>query len=87
MKYFLGVVLSLLIFTSVSFSQQITDYHYNPGDAIHPLKLTSMIMRPPVALLNIVIEKGFYGLLGSKAADKALNIEYPSHSFGIDSDY
>ena len=59
MRYLLGSVLGVLLFTSVSFSQQITSYHYDPGDALHPLKLTSMVLRPPIALLNVLV-KGTY---------------------------
>lgn len=85
MRYILGSILGLLLFTSVSFSQQITDYHYNPGDATHPFKLVSLVMRPPVGLLNVFV-KGGYWFLDSEPTRRAFNIEYPV-SFRVDEDY
>lgn len=86
MKYFLGAVLGTLLLTSVSLAQGITDYHYNPGDALHPFKLTSLVMRPPVALLNIFV-KGGYWFMDSEPIRGAFNIEYPPSTIRIDDDY
>lgn len=86
MKYFLGAVLGTLLLTSVSLAQGVTDYHYNPGDALHPFKLTSMVMRPPVALLNIFV-KGGYWFIDSEPIRGAFNIEYPPSTIRIDDDY
>ena len=86
MKYFLGAVLGTLLLTSVSFAQGVTDYHYNPGDALHPFKLTSMVMRPPVALLNIFV-KGGYWFIDSEPIRGAFDIEYPPSTIRIDDDY
>ena len=86
MKYFLGVVLGTLLLTSVSFAQGVTDYHYNPGDALHPFKLTSMVVRPPIALLNMFV-KGSYWIISSKPMIKVLDIEYPPSTIRIDDDY
>ena len=85
MRYFLGSILGVFLFTSVSFSQQITNYHYDPGDALHPFKLTSMVMRPPIGLLNILV-KGGYWALDSEPTRRAFNIEY-TRSISIDDDY
>jgi len=85
-KYFLGAVLGTLLLTSVSLAQGVTDYHYNPGDALHPFKLTSMVMRPPVALLNIFV-KGGYWFIDSEPIRGAFNIEYPPSTIRIDDDY
>lgn len=85
MRYLLGSVAGLLLLTSVSFSSQITDYHYNPGDALHPFKLVSLPLRPPLGLLNIFV-KGGYWVLDSEPINRAFNIEY-SNTIRLDSDY
>jgi len=86
MKYLLGALLGVLLFSSVSFAQGVTDYHYNPGDALHPFKLTSLIIRPPIALLNVFV-KGGYWFLDSEPWRGAFNIEYPPSAIRIDDDY
>ena len=86
MKYFLGAILGAMMFTSVTFAQGVTDYHYNPGDALHPYKLTSIVIRPPIALLNIFV-KGGYWFIDSEPIRGAFNIEYPPSSIRIDDDY
>lgn len=86
MKYFLGAVLGMLLLTSVSFSQQVTDYHYDPGDASHPFKLFSLMIRPPVAILNVFVKTG-YSFVNHEHVRGAFNIEYAPKSLDIDADY
>ncbi len=85
MKLLLITVLSVFMFGSTAFSQHITDYHYNPGDNLHPFKLVSLVMRPPVALLNVFVKGGYYAL-DTEPTRRAFNIEYPS-GIDLDSDY
>ncbi|NIP31707.1 MAG: hypothetical protein GTO02_19660 [Candidatus Dadabacteria bacterium] len=85
MKYILGSILGVFLFTSVAFSQQITDYHYDPGDALHPFKLISLPLRPPLGLLNIFV-RGGYWVLDSEPMNRAFNIEY-SPTLRLDSEY
>ena len=85
MRYILGSILGLFLLTSVGFSQQITDYHLNPGDTLHPFKLISFPLRPPLGLLNIFV-KGGYWVLDSEPINRAFNIEYNTR-LRLDSDY
>lgn len=85
MKILLITLFSVFMFASTALSQHITDYHYNPGDNLHPFKLVSLVMRPPVALLNVFVKGGYYAL-DSEPTRRAFNIEYPS-GIDLDSDY
>ncbi len=87
MKYFAATLLGVMLFTSSAFAAapQITVYSYNPGDALHPFKLASLVARPPIALLNIFV-KGGYWVLDSDPIRRAFNIEY-STTINIDEDY
>ena len=86
MRIVLTLTFSIFMFTTVAFSQQITDYRYDPGDATHPFKLTSLVLRPPIALLDLAF-RGFYGILDAEPIERAFNIEYPFRVQDIDSDY
>jgi len=85
MKYVAIILLATLLFTTPSFSrpQQITEY--NPNDAINPFKLASLIIRPPIAIIDVFI-KGFYYVLDSDPIRRPFNIEFDS-SLNIDEDY
>lgn len=85
MKYAAIILLATLLLTTTSFArpQQITEY--NPNDAINPFKITSLIIRPPIAIINVFI-KGFYYVLDSDPIRRPFNIEFDS-SFNIDEDY
>ena len=87
MKYFSVLMLCLMLFASSAFAQapQITDYKYNPGDALHPFKLMSLALRPPLALTNVIV-KGTYWVFNTDPIRRAFDIEY-SHTMNIDQDY
>jgi len=87
MKYIAAMVLGIMMFTSAAFSAepQITQYRYNPGDALHPFKLMSLAVRPPVALANVFV-KGGYWVLDVDPIRRAFDIEYNT-SQDIDEDY
>lgn len=87
MKLFLTVLLVVLLFSSVASAQssQITIYKYDPGDTLHPFKLASFVIRPPIALVNIFV-KGAYWTVDSEPIRRAFNIEY-SPTLYIDEDY
>jgi hypothetical protein len=85
MKYVAIILLATLLFTTPLFARpkQITEY--DPNDAINPFKITSLIIRPPIALIDIFI-KGFYYVLDSDPIRRPFNIEFDS-SINIDEDY
>jgi hypothetical protein len=87
MKYIAAMVLGIMMFTSAAFSAepQITQYRYNLGDALHPFKLMSLAVRPPVALANVIVRSGYW-VLDVDSIRRAFNIEY-STSQDIDEDY
>jgi len=87
MKLFLTVLLGVLLFSSVASAQsnQITVYRNDPGDTLHPFKLASFVIRPPIALVNIFV-KGLYWTVDSEPIRRAFNIEY-SPTLYIDEDY
>jgi hypothetical protein len=87
MKYFAALILGILFFASNAGAQapQITDYKYNPGDALHPFKLTSLALRPPLAITNVFV-KGTYWVFNTDPIRRVFNIEY-SPTMNIDDDY
>ena len=87
MKYLMATLLGVMMFTTSAFAAapQITVYSYNPGDALHPFKLVSLVARPPIALLSIFV-KGGYWVLDTDPIRRAFNIEY-THTINLDEDY
>ncbi|MEQ9619379.1 MAG: hypothetical protein RIG61_09430 [Deltaproteobacteria bacterium] len=87
MKYITGLILGVLLFGSSAMAgnPQITNYSYNPGDALHPFKLLSLAIRPPIAITNVFV-KGGYWVLDSDPIRRGFNIEY-SPTINIDEDY
>ena len=88
MKIILILFLATLISTSVALAQgpgqqEITVYV--PADALHPFKLISLFIRPPIALLNIFVKGGYY-VLDSEPIRNAFDIDYPTR-LSIDEDY
>ncbi|HEX9666817.1 MAG TPA: hypothetical protein VGA95_09720 [Thermodesulfobacteriota bacterium] len=88
MKKILAVFLLVIMFSSTAFSQvvnrQITNYNPSP-DALHPFKLASLVIRPPIGLLSIFV-KGGYWVLDSEPIRRGFNIDYDT-SVTIDEDY
>lgn len=87
MKYIITVVLGTMMFASAAFADEpeITEYNYNPGDALHPFKLISLAGRPPIAITNVFV-KGTYWVLDVDPIRRAFNIEH-SPSLHMDDDY
>ena len=88
MKTISILFLAILISTSVALAQgpgqqEITVY--DPADALHPFKLVSLFIRPPIALLNIFVKGGYY-VLDSEPIRNAFDIDYPSR-LSVDEDY
>ena len=89
MKKLFAIILGSLIFASTVLAQspqnrQITDYDPSP-EALHPFKLLSLVIRPPVALLSIFV-KGGYWAIDSEPIRGAFNIDY-DYEMRIDEDY
>jgi len=89
MKKILTVVFAILIFTSTAFAQspmtrQVTSYNPSPN-ALHPFKLLSIVIRPPIGLFSIFV-KGGYWVLDSEPTRRAFNIDYQPIMF-VDEDY
>ena len=88
MKRIFAILLLVIMFSSNAFSQvvnrQITNYNPSP-DALHPFKLASLVIRPPIALLSIFV-KGGYWVLDSEPIRRSFNIDYDT-SVTIDEDY
>jgi hypothetical protein len=87
MKYFAGMLLGMMIFASAAMadSSRITNYKYSPSDALHPFKLVSLAMRPPLGLASLFV-KGTYWVFDVDPISRAFNIE-TDPSMNIDSDY
>ena len=89
MKFFRALLIAVLISTSsVAFAQSTADEPitvYDPATAIHPFRLVSLVIRPPVALLEVFI-KGFYNAIDAEPVSRAFNIEY-DRRIVIDEDY
>lgn len=85
MKYLPVLILSCMLFASPVFAKpkQITEY--DPNDAIYPYKIASLIIRPPIAIIDVFV-KGFYYVLDSDPIRRPFNIEFDS-SLSIDEDY
>ena len=85
MKYLLILMLTCILFASPTFAarKQITEY--DPLTAIHPFKIASLVIRPPIAIIDVFI-KGFYYVLDSDPIRRPFNIDFDS-SLIIDEDY
>jgi hypothetical protein len=92
MKFVYSILLAILIsfsaivspvFAEGAAQKEITVY--NPADALHPFKLASLVIRPPIGLLSIFV-KGGYWVLDSKPIRRGFNIDYRP-TFNIDEDY
>jgi hypothetical protein len=88
MKKIVVILLLVAMFSSTAFSQivsrQITNYNPSPN-ALHPFKLASLVIRPPIGLLSIFV-KGGYWVLDSEPIRRGFNIDYDT-SMTIDEDY
>jgi hypothetical protein len=58
---------------------------YDPAEALHPFKLISLAIRPPIAILNIFV-RGTYYVLDSEPIRRAFDIDYEPR-LSIDEDY
>ncbi|HEX9830154.1 MAG TPA: hypothetical protein VGA94_00570 [Thermodesulfobacteriota bacterium] len=88
MKFVRILILGIFIFASSAFAQgpgqqEITVY--DPADAIHPFKLLSLVIRPPVAVVNLFV-RGGYWVFDSDPIRRAFNIDYQPR-ITIDEDY
>ena len=77
MRYFALSILGFMLFVSSAYAQapQITDYKYNPGDALHPFKLMSLALRPPLAVTSVFV-KGAYWVFNSEPIRRVFDIDY-----------
>ena len=88
MKLVQAFALGILIFASSAFAQSPGQQEitvYDPADAIHPFKLISLVLRPPIGLINIFI-KGTYWVFDSEPIRRGFNIDYQPR-ITIDEDY
>ncbi|MGH7886160.1 MAG: hypothetical protein ACRENO_10745 [Thermodesulfobacteriota bacterium] len=85
MRILIAIVFSVSLFASTASAQRITDYNYNPGDALHPFKWASLAIRPPLGLLSLFI-KGGYWVTDTDPIQRIFNIEY-NPTIRIDEDY
>ncbi|HSE83738.1 MAG TPA: hypothetical protein VLB01_04240 [Thermodesulfobacteriota bacterium] len=94
MNLFRALLLATLVCTSsvftssVAFAQNTVDQPitvYDPDNALHPFLLVGLVLRPPVALLEVFV-RGFYNAINAEPIEKAFNIEY-GQRISIDEDY
>lgn len=87
MKYFTALMLGLMFFASSALADapQVTDYNRDPATALHPFRILSLAVRPPIGISSIFI-KGTYWVFDSYPIRRAFNIEYNS-TLNIDEDY
>lgn len=85
MKYLTVLILTCMLFASPTFAIEKEITEYDAYDAIHPFKIASLIIRPPIAIIDVFI-KGFYYVLDSDPIRRPFNIDY-TYSVGIDEDY
>lgn len=85
MKYLPVLLLACMLFASPTFAKQKEITEYDPYDAIHPFKIASLIIRPPIAIIDVFV-KGFYYVLDSDPIRRPFNIDFSS-SMRIDEDY
>ena len=88
MKLVHAVALGILLFASAAFAESVGQEEitvYDPADAIHPFRLLSLAIRPPVAILNLFV-KGTYWVLDSDPIRRGFDIDYQQR-FDIDEDY
>lgn len=88
MKTIFILLLAILISTSFALAQgpgQVEITVYDPENALHPFKLISLSIRPPIALLNIFVKGGYY-VLDSEPIRRAFNIDFQPR-ISIDEDY
>lgn len=85
MKYLPVLILAFMLFSTPVFAKpkQITEY--DPNDAIHPFKLASLVIRPPIAIIDVFI-KGFYYVLDSDPIRRPFDIDFDTN-ISIDEDY
>lgn len=88
MKRIVAILLLVFMFSYNAFpqvaSRQITNYNPSPN-ALHPFKIASLVIRPPIALLSIFV-KGGYWVLDSEPIRRGFDIDYDT-SMAIDGDY
>lgn len=85
MKTIIALLLAFCMFASTASAQRITDYSYNPGDALHPFKIVSFAIRPPLGLMSLIV-KGGYWVKDTDPIQRAFNIEY-NPTLRIDENY
>jgi|GEM_PF-966577 hypothetical protein len=88
MKIIYCALLILTLSASLVFAQgpgekEITVY--DPADALHPFRLISLAIRPPIAILNIFV-MGTYYVLDAEPIRRAFDIDYQPMMY-IDEDY
>ena len=85
MKYLPILILTCILFASPTFATQKQITEYDPLTAIHPFKIASLVIRPPIAIIDVFI-KGFYYVLDSDPIRRPFNIDF-DRSLSIDEDY
>jgi hypothetical protein len=88
MKIIYSALLILMLSTSLTFAQGAAQREitvYDPADALHPFKLISLAIRPPIAILNIFVKGGYY-VLDSEPIRRGFDIDYQPF-ISIDEDY
>jgi hypothetical protein len=88
MKAIYSALLILMLSTSFVFAQGLGEKEitvYDPADALHPFKLISLAIRPPIAILNIFVKGGYY-VIDSDPLRRAFDIDYQPF-MNIDEDY
>lgn len=87
MKYLAATFLGIMMFaaSAIAAEPEITDYNYQPDDALHPFKLISLAGRPPIAITSVFV-KGTYFVFDVDPIRRVFNIE-SRPSMYMDEDY
>ena len=85
-KVFLSAVLVLVMASTAAFARGDRDITYYEADtALHPFKVISLALRPPLALLNVFVRGGYY-FIDSHPIRRAFNTDTRAR-FSMDEDY
>ena len=85
-KFFLSAALVMLMASTAAFARSDRDItYYDPDTALHPFRVISLVLRPPLALVNVFV-RGGYLFIDSHPIRRAFNTDTRAR-FSLDEDY